>query len=313
MDYDRTMLEAMVHDLVESLNAERGEGEPLPFLDEINMCFRPDQMAHEFTFRLSNMQERRRTFYERAWYARDPWNDNRLSHKQALKVIEELYITFGYDAMRPRINPYANANEPIALNLNYNDLNWRNEARQRIHDREMAVQRARRREANRWNFVGNEPWFGDARLDLARDIRLFRREPAVNRNPIRALTPTGAHPEANKRGRKLLLGNLSPEQRHSYETEGYFDVRGGDTGEHYRLFHGTHLNILIPRTMRGMCVIPVGSMVYGDVLLSQKLALELEESTALREAHFFPVDDLVGTWALSAKKEQSAAMRRDGG
>lgn len=96
--------------------------------------------------------------------------------------------------------------------------------------------------------------------------------------------------KARVRGRKLLLENLTPTQRQSYETHGYFDVIGGESGKTYRIYHGTHMNIerlggLM--NQNGICVVPVGNLCYGDVMLSQKLAIELEENKMLREANLF--------------------------
>jgi hypothetical protein len=99
---------------------------------------------------------------------------------------------------------------------------------------------------------------------------------------------------ARERGRRLLLANLTPVQRKQYSLFGHFDVLGGETGHRYRICQGDALNIdeydrngtYISR----WCFAPVGKLVLGDVLLSQKLALELFESVARAVANRYPID-----------------------
>jgi hypothetical protein len=106
---------------------------------------------------------------------------------------------------------------------------------------------------------------------------------------LRALAPTG---EAHDRGLKLLKENLSPEQRAQYERRGYFTVVGGETGRRYRIRNGSQMNVeqLSKRGRRtgALCFMPKGNLVDGDVMLAQKLALELFESDALKVANKFP-------------------------
>lgn len=121
------------------------------------------------------------------------------------------------------------------------------------------------------------------------------------------------HPQAEARGRKLLIDNLTAEQRHDYETKGYFDVIGGDSGARYRILHGTHMNIMAldGRKKNCLCVVPKGKLVHGDVMLMQKLALELEEKKALREAnHFFWAPEHVALTEEIAKGEAERYAKR---
>jgi hypothetical protein len=106
----------------------------------------------------------------------------------------------------------------------------------------------------------------------------------------------GALP-AHERGIEFLTQNLSPTQRQQYERHGYFDVIGGDTGKRYRIWHGSQLNVeqldQNGRRVR-LCFMPKGGVPVGDIMLAQKIALEVFESEAIKVAtgplawdHFF--------------------------
>ena len=96
---------------------------------------------------------------------------------------------------------------------------------------------------------------------------------------------------AQERGLKLLKENLTAAQRRQYEKYGYFEVIGGKTGKRYRIRHGRQMNIeQLDRNGRrvcGWCFFPQGNLVSGDVMLGQKLSLELFEADALRIANRF--------------------------
>ncbi len=100
--------------------------------------------------------------------------------------------------------------------------------------------------------------------------------------------------EAHERGLRLLKQNLSPAQRSQWEEHGYFEVVGGETGRRYRIRTGSQMNIeqlnKKGRAVRLLCFVPAGELVMGDVMLAQKLALELFEKDALKVANEFPVD-----------------------
>jgi hypothetical protein len=92
--------------------------------------------------------------------------------------------------------------------------------------------------------------------------------------------------EARERGIQLLVKNLSPGQRAQYEREGYFEVTGGQTEKRYRI--ETYMVKEIGtngKFTRSLCFVPKGGLVAGDVMLAQKLALELFESDALAVAN----------------------------
>ena len=97
---------------------------------------------------------------------------------------------------------------------------------------------------------------------------------------------------AHLRGADLLTQNLSPDQRRQYATHGYFDVVGGNTGHRYRIRRGYQMNVeeldAAGGHIRLLCFMPRGRLVTGDVMLAQKLALELFEGHALRIANSVP-------------------------
>jgi hypothetical protein len=102
------------------------------------------------------------------------------------------------------------------------------------------------------------------------------------------LTEVGSR-AARERGMRLLMRNLTPRQRRQYNQYGHFDVIGGKTGRSYRIRHGRVMNIdqldRKGRRVCGWCFYPRGRLVTGDVMLAQKLALELFEADALATAN----------------------------
>jgi hypothetical protein len=110
----------------------------------------------------------------------------------------------------------------------------------------------------------------------------------------RLLCSTATAGEAHQRGLRLLAENLSPAQRAQYEKRGYFIVTGGESGRRYRIRYGSQLNVeelnRRGRPTRLLCFLPKGDLVEGDVMLAQKLALELFESEVLKAAREYPPD-----------------------
>ena len=101
----------------------------------------------------------------------------------------------------------------------------------------------------------------------------------------------GRAKDSEARGLKLLRGWLSPEQLAQYDAKSYFDVTGCDSGKRYRIRHGTSMNIHEidraghPRAC--WCFVPNASLVAGDVMLAQKIALETDERPVLAVANRF--------------------------
>jgi hypothetical protein len=117
--------------------------------------------------------------------------------------------------------------------------------------------------------------------DLARPVSRFRRW----WSRFVAASRGTAHQQAVE----LLKSNLSPTQRHQYETNGCFDVIGGDTGNHYRIRCGYQMNVeqldAVGRSVRLLCFTPKGPLPVPDIMLAQKLALALSERDALAVAN----------------------------
>jgi hypothetical protein len=94
--------------------------------------------------------------------------------------------------------------------------------------------------------------------------------------------------EAEAKGLKLLIDNLTAVQSQQYDRFGYFDVVGSKTGKRYRICHGTSRNVneLLEhnRLGAGRCFMPRGNLVAGDCMLAQKIALENCEEEALKVA-----------------------------
>jgi hypothetical protein len=99
--------------------------------------------------------------------------------------------------------------------------------------------------------------------------------------------------EARQRAIQLLVENLSPSQREQYENHGHFDVIGGQTGKRYRIWHGSQMNVELldskGRCLCKLCFMPRGCLGVGDVMLAQKIALELFESEVTKVASKIPL------------------------
>ena len=94
-----------------------------------------------------------------------------------------------------------------------------------------------------------------------------------------------------QKGLALLCAGLTPAQLKQYQQHRHFDVVGGSTSRRYRIHRGTSMNIdeldESGEVVRKWCFFPEGGLVTGDVMLAQKLALELFEQEALAVAHKF--------------------------
>jgi len=96
---------------------------------------------------------------------------------------------------------------------------------------------------------------------------------------------------AERKGMRVLRESLNAEQLASLDQRGFFEVRGGRSGKTYRIRTGRQMNIDEMdgrgRKVCGWCFVPKGGLVTGDVMLTQKLALELQETEALQVANRF--------------------------
>jgi hypothetical protein len=104
-----------------------------------------------------------------------------------------------------------------------------------------------------------------------------------------------AEKSTNERAMQLLKQNLSPDQLKQYERSGQFEVIGGDTARRYRIRRGHQMNVeLLDKNGRRYCCLcfrPVGTLATADLMLAQKIALELFEVEALKVANKVPALD----------------------
>jgi hypothetical protein len=95
--------------------------------------------------------------------------------------------------------------------------------------------------------------------------------------------------EAESRSHRLLVDNLTDDQRAEFLRRGCFEVVGGDTGRRYRIRYGHQMNIEeLDRERHGirlLCLTAKGGVPLGDMMLAQKIALELFETEALAVAN----------------------------
>lgn len=97
-----------------------------------------------------------------------------------------------------------------------------------------------------------------------------------------------------RRGLKLLEANLTPSQLTEFLTYRHFDVVGGVSGRIYRIRFTGARNVEEldheGQCIRRLCFFPEGELVAGDVVLAQKVALELFETEALAVANKIPAN-----------------------
>lgn len=101
-------------------------------------------------------------------------------------------------------------------------------------------------------------------------------------------------PEAIAQGWKILCENLDKDQLAEFESgkEGarHFHVVG-QSGTFYRICEATQMNVFEfdddGRCVMGRCFLPQGDLVIGDVMLAQKVSLEMNEAEALAVANRF--------------------------
>jgi hypothetical protein len=90
------------------------------------------------------------------------------------------------------------------------------------------------------------------------------------------------------RSRRLLIENLNASQRDQFREHECFEVRGGTTGKRYSIRRATSLNVEELNESGAIvacwCFIPDGYLPVEDVMLAQKIALELFEDDALSVA-----------------------------
>jgi hypothetical protein len=97
---------------------------------------------------------------------------------------------------------------------------------------------------------------------------------------------------AEQRSMRLLRAHLNPLQRRQFDEDGWFDVVGGQSGRRYRIYQAYVTNVQEVGTdgacVQVLCFSPRGHLPLGDVLLAQKVALEVFEGDALAVACRWP-------------------------
>jgi hypothetical protein len=94
---------------------------------------------------------------------------------------------------------------------------------------------------------------------------------------------------ARARSLQLLDQNLSYAQRLQFARYNYFEVIGSDTAKRYRIGAVPAFNVAeldeSGSCERLLCFGPRGGLPIGDVMLAQKMALELYETEAISVAN----------------------------
>ena len=126
-------------------------------------------------------------------------------------------------------------------------------------------------------------------------IRPYRPGERSRRKSARALfVRHGMERTPEGRSLRLLRQCLSPGQRAQFAEDSCFEVVGSDTGKRYRIYAGAATNVCeldeSGRPTLGLCFLPMGELPIGDVMLSQKIALESYENRALAVAKSFVPD-----------------------
>jgi|EndMetStandDraft_7_1072992.scaffolds.fasta_scaffold34554_2 hypothetical protein len=108
-----------------------------------------------------------------------------------------------------------------------------------------------------------------------------------------------------ERGVRLLREWLSPDQLESFDRTRSFVVVGCDSGRRYRISYGVQQNVYeIDQgggEVTGLCFVPEGYLVAGDVMLSQKISLETNETATLKVARRFAARSGTNAGALISR------------
>lgn len=94
---------------------------------------------------------------------------------------------------------------------------------------------------------------------------------------------SGASKQAEERAEALLKQWLTPRQLKQYEKHGWFIVRGSHSGRRYRITKQHSWGV--QSFAYHYCFLPEDANSLGDIMLTQKLALETDEQKALAVAN----------------------------
>jgi hypothetical protein len=108
----------------------------------------------------------------------------------------------------------------------------------------------------------------------------------------------------------LLNENLTATQRAQYAKNQCFEVIGGRSRKRYRIHRGNTFNIVEldanGEPVAKLCFLPRGPLAEADILLAQKMALELFEPDARKVAHQRRIAPLVRSVPHHPNEEQPA-------
>jgi hypothetical protein len=104
--------------------------------------------------------------------------------------------------------------------------------------------------------------------------------------------------QAETRSIELLRSWLTPDQLCQFDDNGWFIVRGGETGRRYRVTYprapyNVHELDCHDEIVLRLCFGPEGIDAPGDVMLAQKMALEADELNARAIANRLPANSPV--------------------
>lgn len=283
------MLIQSVHDTVHRFLEE--EIIPLPFLSHIDVMLLPHSMASETTFFYSNGRRVPVRHHDSSYgqhhcgfreYELEPYLAMLARHYR--EIADQAYprMVVAPDPVLPRFSDLAgHAMAPMTITtmpwLEAAERHWRE--RNNYHSRMARMappptqQHPYRYHTHDRGYVG----LGNIHVPPA---------------PVPQPIPPSLN--ALRKSFVLLMENLSEAQKQTLLHEGYIDVLSQQKN-HYRIFIGSAMNIMqltkegVPALFNKnmLCVVPQGSLPQGDVMLCQKLGLELQELVVMNRGNNF--------------------------
>ncbi len=297
--------QTLYHRILDIVRQMDGRGiRPLPFLARVVVGFLPHRQAWHVVLVFAGG-----AFTE----------EFELGHRETVPVLIQQFITEvreAYFAAASEVQP----NSHVAIVRRMEFASYRPgditavEAYEQIHQPWLTAARDHWADHNGERRAAQD-WRPDRAMHPWEQFERTRWALQVNQQTV---PPDPAPPrfqEALRKSLVLLLDNLSAPQKMDFLSSGYFDV-AGQSGQHYRIFYGTSMNIV---KMAGnwpspgnnlLCIVPEGGLPVGDVLLCQKLALELEEALVIRRGNWFPYGSEAVSVMQMRSKNDAAAMRR---
>lgn len=118
-----------------------------------------------------------------------------------------------------------------------------------------------------------------------------------------ALPPeTTEREEALARSRQTLYEHLTPQQCADFDHYGWFAVTGNHTGTRFRIEAKPNMNIYQLRgdqPVERWCFIPEDPLPLYDIMLMQKLCIELDERDTMRAANLIGFHPSIAPYPLN--------------